>query len=67
MSMYHGISVEPSLAFSMDSMCIGVILISILGVCGVAKGNRRMMKLVRICEKGVIRELYHNQGTFQIN
>ncbi|KAF9356831.1 hypothetical protein BGX26_004690 [Mortierella sp. AD094] len=33
----------------MDSMCIGVVLISLMGLFGVTKGNRRIMNLYFAC------------------
>ncbi|KAF9976727.1 hypothetical protein BGZ73_007952 [Actinomortierella ambigua] len=43
--MHHGITLIPTLSVGVDLMGIGVVLVSIVGLCGVAKGCRRLMNL----------------------
>ncbi|KAF9130852.1 hypothetical protein BGW39_002546 [Mortierella sp. 14UC] len=41
----HNIHLVPTLSVGLDSMCIGVIAVSLIGLLGVARGNRRLMSL----------------------
>ncbi|KAG0058832.1 hypothetical protein BGZ90_004749 [Linnemannia elongata] len=41
----HNVHLVPTLSVGLDSMCIGVIAVSLIGLLGVAKGNRRLMNL----------------------
>ncbi|KAG9068608.1 hypothetical protein KI688_010884 [Linnemannia hyalina] len=41
----HNVHLVPTLSVGLDSMCIGVITVSLIGLLGVAKGNRRLMNL----------------------
>ncbi|KAF9924213.1 hypothetical protein FBU30_005775 [Linnemannia zychae] len=41
----HNIQLVPTLSIGLDSMCIGVIAVSVIGLLGVARGNRRLMNL----------------------
>ncbi|KAF9437652.1 hypothetical protein BGZ76_011766 [Entomortierella beljakovae] len=44
-SMQYGITLIPTLSVGVDIMGIGVVLVSIMGLFGVAKGCRRLMNL----------------------
>lgn len=44
-SMRHGITLTPTLSVGVDIMGIGVVLVSVIGLLGVAKGCRRIMNL----------------------
>ncbi|KAF8948142.1 hypothetical protein BGZ47_006250 [Haplosporangium gracile] len=44
-SMRHGITLTPTLSIGVDIMGIGVVLVSVMGLLGVAKGCRRLMNL----------------------
>ncbi|KAG0023504.1 hypothetical protein BGZ80_009279 [Entomortierella chlamydospora] len=47
--MHHGIILAPTFSFSMDSMRVGVVLISLMGLFGVTKKSRRIMNLYFAC------------------
>ncbi|KAG0276494.1 hypothetical protein BGZ95_007471 [Linnemannia exigua] len=44
-SMRHGITLTPTLSVGVDIMGIGVVLVSFMGLLGVAKGCRRLMNM----------------------
>ncbi|KAF9275198.1 hypothetical protein BGZ68_010961 [Mortierella alpina] len=44
-SMQHGITLTPTLSVGIDIMGIGVVVVSIMGLLGVAKGCKRLMNL----------------------
>ncbi|KAF9119203.1 hypothetical protein BGW39_000485 [Mortierella sp. 14UC] len=44
-SMRHGITLTPTLSIGVDIMGIGVVLVSVMGLLGVAKGCRRLMNM----------------------
>ncbi|KAF9137347.1 hypothetical protein BGX30_010318 [Mortierella sp. GBA39] len=44
-SMRHGITLTPTLSIGVDIMGIGVVLVTVMGLLGVAKGCRRLMNL----------------------
>ncbi|KAK3843209.1 MAG: hypothetical protein J3R72DRAFT_441062 [Linnemannia gamsii] len=44
-SMRHGITLTPTLSVGVDIMGIGVVLVSVMGLFGVAKGCRRLMNM----------------------
>ncbi|KAF9147767.1 hypothetical protein BG015_010537 [Linnemannia schmuckeri] len=44
-SMRYGITLTPTLSIGVDIMGIGVVLVSVMGLLGVAKGCRRLMNL----------------------
>ncbi|KAG0289235.1 hypothetical protein BGZ97_006515 [Linnemannia gamsii] len=41
----HNVHLVPTLSVGLDSMCIGVVAVSLIGLLGVARGNRRLMNL----------------------
>ncbi|KAG0306654.1 hypothetical protein BGZ98_001956 [Dissophora globulifera] len=43
--MSHGLTIIPTLSVEIDIMGVGVVLVSIMGLFGVAKGCRRIMNL----------------------
>ncbi|KAG0377345.1 hypothetical protein BGX24_006293 [Mortierella sp. AD032] len=43
--MRHGITLTPTLSVGVDIMGIGVVLVSVMGLFGVAKGCRRLMNM----------------------
>lgn len=45
-AMQHGITLIPTLSVGVDIMGIGVVLVSIMGLIGVAKGCSRLMHWV---------------------
>ncbi|KAF9166602.1 hypothetical protein DFQ27_002317 [Actinomortierella ambigua] len=45
LTMHHGITLIPTLSVGVDLMGIGVVVVSIVGLCGVAKGCRRLMNV----------------------
>jgi hypothetical protein len=45
--MRNGITLTPTLSIGVDIMGIGVVLVSVMGLLGVAKGCRRLMNLVK--------------------
>ena len=46
--MQHGITLIPTLSVGVDIMGIGVVLVSVMGLIGVAKGCNRLMHWVCI-------------------
>ncbi|KAF9911951.1 hypothetical protein EC991_001398 [Linnemannia zychae] len=44
-SMRHGITLTPTLSIGVDIMGIGVVLVSVMGLLGVAKSCRRLMNM----------------------
>ncbi|KAF9902506.1 hypothetical protein EC991_004838 [Linnemannia zychae] len=45
LSNRHNIHLVPTISVGLDSMCIGVIAVSLIGLLGVARGSRRLMNL----------------------
>lgn len=47
-SIHYTIALIPTLSAGVDIMGIGVVLVSIMGLFGVAKGSRRLVNLASV-------------------